>query len=588
MMTVYDIIVNKGLLLFDRGGWALLGAILNKAKLNFDFEDVVDIEVRAVTDDYLDCIPATVKELVFHFPEMLLIVIMLIVWMCTPIINYYESNWWRRVIIYSVSLSVCVSIIFVLYAIYSYDWEKGALYVWYDSLSSDYFVLFVKFILLVFGLVVILAILFTSYDDSGYQSFLLLATLLPGFIAFVSVNDFLSFFAVVEYVSLITYVLPAIISRESDSIAASAKYYGIGAVASGMMLIGSVIVAAPSGSFNFDDLEYYWCLGNFETLQLFGLVLILCSFAMKITLFPAFTWVRDVYSGSPFLVILIFAVISKLSVISLFIRFYLDLWPWLYQHYVVPIFFLSILTIIGGVLGAFYAYVTNKVKAFIGYTSVNQIGYIFIGLCIVDSLDVVNAVIYYLTLYLVANTVFIGSFFYLSYSGYKIIRFEQLSLRYARYLGIRSEFIILAGLSVWAIAGLPPFGNFFAKITLWSSLIHLFIDYFYSAGTNYYLLFNPHFFIDLYSSQEQTPIILFILIFTSFVTSILSLYYYLGIIGIIISSRPLVEIRDENLKVHGLTGWLSILIVLIFVLSIWWGLVVTEPFSVPQFFIRYV
>lgn len=90
-------------------------------------------------------------------------------------------------------------------------------------------------------------------------------TLLPAFIVLVSINDLLSFFAVIEYISLIAYTLPAIVylanrgtAEENSSrkgIESSVKYYSVGAVASVILMTGVVFVATEVMSFNFDDIE---------------------------------------------------------------------------------------------------------------------------------------------------------------------------------------------------------------------------------------------------------------------------------------------------------------------------------------------
>lgn len=60
-------------------------------------------------------------------------------------------------------------------------------------------------------------------------------TVLSGFILLLSTNDFLSFYAVLEFVSLITYVLPIVAKRDSG-VTASVVYYSSGAIASAILL----------------------------------------------------------------------------------------------------------------------------------------------------------------------------------------------------------------------------------------------------------------------------------------------------------------------------------------------------------------
>ena len=174
------------------------------------------------------------------------------------------------------------------------------------------------------------------------------------------------------------------------------------------------------------------------------------------------------------------------------------------------------------------------------------------GLCIFDNQAIVNASIYYLILYSIANIVFIGSLFYFSSNGCAITRFDHISLALSKKSPagvINKYFIILIGLSVWSIAGLPPFGNFFAKISLWGSILSLLQD-FCTKESNLFI-FNPQFFVELYSPQFPGHFILLWLVILSVGTSIVSLYYYLGIIGFIISPVDALnhEIKPEVSKI---------------------------------------
>ncbi len=540
--------------------------------------------------------PVDNLTLVSHFPEMLLISVALLAWACSPL-GVYSKNTEnaRRGIIRVMLATVIVAIFLAIYANSTYSVEKGTLYTWYDALISDYFVLLFKFALLVFGLAALILIYLSFNTDARHQYwvFLLLYTLVPGFIAILSANDLLTLFVLVEFISLVAYVLPVLGNpNKMDGIVASTKYYIIGAIASAVLLTGTVLLGTENSSYNFDDIQVNWISGNFSNLEFIGILLILCAFAIKVAVFPAYTWVSAVYSGSSYAVLLIFAIISKLSILGLFVRFYWIFWPWLYQHYSLPLFCLSVITIVGGVIGAFYSYTQHHIKEFIGYTGINQIGYIFMGLCIFDNQAIVNASIYYLILYSIANIVFIGSLFYFSSNGCAITRFDHISLALSKKSPagvINKYFIILIGLSVWSIAGLPPFGNFFAKISLWGSILSLLQD-FCTKESNLFI-FNPQFFVELYSPQFPGHFILLWLVILSVGTSIVSLYYYLGIIGFIISPVDALnhEIKPEVSKINldRSKVWFCILLFFIFILCLW-GLFIDDIILVPKFFSRLV
>ena len=70
---------------------------------------------------------------------------------------------------------------------------------------------------------------------------------------------------------------------------------------------------ALGGRFVFED--------STQLLLIFSLILIISGFSFKIASFPFFTWVPDVYQGSPSLVTLYLSVVSKIAGFSVLIRF---------------------------------------------------------------------------------------------------------------------------------------------------------------------------------------------------------------------------------------------------------------------------
>jgi NADH:ubiquinone oxidoreductase subunit 2 (subunit N) len=152
--------------------------------------------------------------------------------------------------------------------------------------------MFFKLILLALSAVVLLLILLSFEEDkpAQYWVFILVFTMVPGLTALLSVNDLLSLFVVIEFISLIAYILPILGNPNKQSgILASVKYYVLGAIASAIMLTGVIILATENGSFNFDEIQLNWMLGNFSTVQFAGIMLILCAFAIKVAVFPAYT-----------------------------------------------------------------------------------------------------------------------------------------------------------------------------------------------------------------------------------------------------------------------------------------------------------
>jgi NADH-quinone oxidoreductase subunit N len=101
--------------------------------------------------------------------------------------------------------------------------------------------------------------------------------------------DFFSTYLTIEGLSLTLYVLASLMHQGIVSVESALKYFSLGAIASGNLLLGIAILFGLIGSLDFLEIQNY--LGNsillgsiFEVK--FSLVLIFFSFFFKISAFP--------------------------------------------------------------------------------------------------------------------------------------------------------------------------------------------------------------------------------------------------------------------------------------------------------------
>ena len=175
-------------------------------------------------------------------------------------------------------------------------------------------------------------------------------------------------------------------------------------------------------------------------------------------------------------VTLFFATIVKLGIFSFFVRilFFL-LGTKLFIFFWQPLFlFVASGSIIFGALGAL---VQTKIKRFVGYTSINQMGYLFIGISSGTSLGLQTSFVF-LYLYLVMTILFLSILLYVNdfHTGKDVLFINQLNLFGSRH---RNLSVILA-IVLFSMAGIPPLAGFFGKFLLLFSA--------YQAG-NYSLVF---------------------------------------------------------------------------------------------------
>jgi NADH-quinone oxidoreductase subunit N len=101
--------------------------------------------------------------------------------------------------------------------------------------------------------------------------------------------DFFGVYLSMEGLSLTLYVLGSMLYQSIVSIEGTIKYFSLGAISSGFLLIGISIIFGLIGSLDFLEVQTF--LGNCQILSHFvelriGFLFILIGFLFKISAFP--------------------------------------------------------------------------------------------------------------------------------------------------------------------------------------------------------------------------------------------------------------------------------------------------------------
>lgn len=102
---------------------------------------------------------------------------------------------------------------------------------------------------------------------------------------------------------------------------------------------------------------------------------------------------------------------------------------------------------------------TRKIKPFLAYTSINQIGFILAGLAC-GTINGYQTAIFYLIIYIITTLFFLVVFInlrYLTDEPLKYISDLAYCLTSNRYIALSTAIIL------FSMAGLPPFVGFFGK-----------------------------------------------------------------------------------------------------------------------------
>ena len=244
-------------------------------------------------------------------------------------------------------------------------------------------------------------------------------------------------------------------------------------------MFGCLLVYAILGTTNFQKILLLLIVPFHENLNIFYLVLLLGVFIItstllfKVAVFPFHFWAADVYEGAPLISTIIFTVLTKISLFTLFIR-------WL--SVVLPNFnelsFFLIVSGIGSVfVGAYMAIDQKRFKRFIIYSSISQMGFV-ITLLSVYSINSYTSIYFYLFVYLISilvlwsclsiiyNFNFIKNKFFTSFLDRPVFLTDLNCLFRSNYF-----WSILILIVFFSFSGIPPFSGFLAKIFIILSLI---------------------------------------------------------------------------------------------------------------------
>lgn len=368
------------------------------------------------------------------------------------------------------------------------------------------------------GLAVILisSSLFQRFDASRGEYYFLLIGAIFGLILIGLSADFLTLFLGIETLSISLYILCGYMKNWQISHESSMKYFFMGSLAAAFLLYGIALIYGAVGTTRFDQL-----LGAYENLSstqsqvlfLSGVALVTLGLAFEAAIVPVHLWAPDVYAGASTPITAFMAVGTKVGAFAAFMRVFLEALHQFHPLWNQAIAALAIPTLIYANIVALRQV---QLRRFFAYSGISHAGFLLIPLA-VDGADSISSMLFYLVVYAIAT---LGAFAVLVFLDETS---EGASLQDMRGLFHRSP--LLAGvlaLCLLTLAGIPPTAGFWAKFYIFKIA--------FQAG--YYAL-----------------------VVVALLTTILSAYYYLRIIAVMLSERPLRE--DKPLR-----SWATTLVVI--------------------------
>ncbi len=288
-----------------------------------------------------------------------------------------------------------------------------------------------------------------------YTLYLLLISSMVGL---ALTNDLFNIFVFLE-ISTMTAVAVICVKEKMETIEASLKYLILSVMASASILMSIALLYMVTGHLNLSYIanELNQAIEVYPSTITAAMALFLVGFGVKSALFPMHVWLPDAHGSAPSpssavlsgLVIKIYAVIL--------IRLYYQVFPREFLEAIPIMDIILWLASIGIILGSMFAIVQDDIKKLLAYSSVAQIGYVFLGISLMSFDGFQGGLIHIL------NHAFIKSMLFLT-AGVIIYSTGIRSISHLKGMGFKLPFAMacftLGGI---AMIGIPGTNGFISK-----------------------------------------------------------------------------------------------------------------------------
>jgi len=299
-------------------------------------------------------------------------------------------------------------------------------------------------------------------SDSRSEFFALSIFALLGMMIMASSNDFITLYIGLELMTISFIILTAFDKLSLKSTEAGIKYILLSAMSSAVLLYGMSLMYGISGSLTYAGIFDYLKTGYSQPIILLAGIMLIAGLAFKISAVPFHMWSPDIYEGAPTPITAFLAVGSKSAAFAVLIRLFIQVLPSVFSRFSGLIIALSVLSMI---IGNIIAIAQTNIKRMLAFSSISHAGYLLLGIVAYTKAGI-GAMLYYLLLYVFANT---GAFA-------SVIAFSNVTGKedINDLVGMWKRSPFLAAtlmLSLLSMAGIPPAAGFIGKFYLFSEII---------------------------------------------------------------------------------------------------------------------
>ncbi|GIW17514.1 MAG: NADH-quinone oxidoreductase subunit N [Tepidiforma sp.] len=380
------------------------------------------------------------------------------------------------------------------------------------TIALDRYAVFFQYVFAGVTATVILASIDWVNREGRRQSeyYALVLTVCAGLMLLAGARDLITIFIALELSSIPQYILAGW-GKDAKSSEAGLKYLLLGAVASSLLLYGMALLYGVTGTTILPDIAAAIEANgeSYRALLIVAMTLLIAGFGFKMAVVPFQMWVPDVYQGAPTPVAAFLSVGSKAAAFAVAIRVFFEAlgadflssdWSMIF----------AVIAAVSMTLGNLMAIVQSDIKRMLGYSSIAQAGNFLVGLAAISVAGEeftlgASGILLFVAAYAFTN---LGAFV-------AVIAISQRinSDRIADYAGMwkTSPFLALGlAFCLVSLTGIPPTVGFWAKL------------YIFNAAVRADLVW---------------------LVIVGVLNSVVSAYYYLGVVRVMFLGEPGTEQR---------------------------------------------
>lgn len=299
-------------------------------------------------------------------------------------------------------------------------------------------------------------------DTKANLYYIMINLLLSSLLALIYTNDLFTAYVFVE-INTISACGLIMIRQSGRTIEAATRYMIMSSLGSGLLLMGLCVLYDITGHLLMSNIKqsiaYVYTQGIYNIPLVASIGMICVGLAIKSALYPFHTWLPDAYGYSTVSSAAILSSLVSKGDIFLLIKIFFRVvgFDIIVDSKIVNILF--VFGLLGMIMGSVNAIMENDIRRMVAFSSVAQIGYIYMGLGLGTTFGIVASIFHVLSHASTKSLLFVAAAGLTDASGGSK-RFEDLTGS-----GYRNPMAGIAfTMGACSMVGIPLFSGFISKL----------------------------------------------------------------------------------------------------------------------------